>query len=64
VRGELILREIAFDAKTLFAIFVEEEDGGRPDNVKAVEAGWVLLYMDGRRKKVFFNEVRQFLIAV
>lgn len=64
VRCELILGEITFDPKTLFAVFIEDEDGGRPDYVKAAEGGRLLLYMDGRRKKVFFNEVRQFLIGV
>jgi len=64
VRDELILWEIAFDAKTLFGVFIKDEDRGRPENIKAVEAGWVLLYMDGHRKKVFFNEGRQFLIGV
>jgi hypothetical protein len=64
MRGKLVLRQIAFNAKALFAVLVEDEDRRSPDNVKAVEAGWVLLYVDGRREKVFFNEVCQFLIGV
>lgn len=64
MRGKLVFRQIAFDAKTFFAVFVEDEDRWGPDDLKAVEAGRILLDMNGGGEKVFFDEVRQFLICV
>jgi hypothetical protein len=53
---EFIFGEIAFDAVALLAIFVEDERGGRPHGVKAMEPCWILLDVNGERYVVLINE--------
>jgi hypothetical protein len=64
VRGKLVFWQITFDAKTLFAFFIEDEDRWGPDNLKAMEGGRILLDMNSGGEEVFFDEVGQFLIGV
>jgi hypothetical protein len=39
VRAELLLRQVALDARPLLAVRVQDEDRRRPQGVEAVEVG-------------------------
>lgn len=64
MRGKLVFGQIALDAKSLFAVLVEDQDGRRPEDVKAVKSGWVFLDMDGRGNKLFFDELCYLRVTV
>jgi len=64
LRGEFVLGQVAFDAMTLFAVFVEDEGGGRPEGIEAVEAGGVFLDVDGERDEFLVDEGRELRVAV
>lgn len=64
VSVKFVLRQIALDAKTLFAVLVKNEDGWRPEDVKTVKACRVFFDMDGRGDETFLDELLELGIGV
>src|SRR3974390_2661141 len=61
---EIAFRQIAFESRTLLAIAIKEEHRGRPNRIKAVEPGWVFLYVSFDRKEVFMDEICSLQIRI
>jgi hypothetical protein len=64
LRRELVFRQVALNAESLFAIFVENNNGWRPDRFKAPESGWVFLDVNSNGNEILFDERRELRIAV
>jgi len=62
--GKFVFGKIALDAKTFFAVLVENQDRRRPEDFKAVEGRRRLLDVEGCGNEVFLDVFRQLRIAV
>ena len=62
--GKLVFREIALNAKPFFAVFVEDENGRRPQDFKSVELRGLLFDVDGGGGEVVVDVLRQLRVAV
>ena len=56
--------KIAFQARTLLALAIEQEHRRRPDRIKAVKPCRVFLNVSFQRKEVFVDELRSLLIFI
>jgi len=61
---KLVFGQIAFNAKTLLAILVEDQNRRRPQNVETVEGCGIPFDMDGGGNETFFNELYQLGVSV
>jgi len=64
VGGKFVFGKVALDAKTLFAVLVENQDSRRPQDFKAVEGCGRLLDVEGCGNEVFLDVFCQLRIAV
>lgn len=64
VRRKLVARQIAFDAKTLFAVFVEDHDSRSPKDIKAVKLCRLLFDIDSGGNELLVDEGRQLSFAI
>jgi hypothetical protein len=64
VCGELVFWQIALNAEALLAIFIENDDGWRPDRFKPPEPGGILLDVNCDRNKVLFDERCELCVTV
>ena len=62
--GKFVFGKIALDAKTFFAVLVENQDRRRPEDFKAVEGRRRLLDVESCGNEVFLDVFRQLRIAV
>jgi hypothetical protein len=62
--SKLVLGQITFDAKTFFAVFVKDQNRGRPQDIETVEAGGIFFDMNRGGNKAFLNELCQLRIPV
>src|SRR6185312_6692832 len=62
--GEFLLRQIALNAETFLATFIEDDDGWCPDRFKPPEAGWIFLNVNSNGNEVLFDEGRELRVTV
>jgi hypothetical protein len=63
-RVEIAAGKVAFKSEALFAGAIEEQNGGRPDRVEAMEPSRVLLDVRFDRQEMRFDEIGRLLIPV
>ena len=62
--SKFLARKITFQAEAFHSAAIQEQDGGRPQYVKAVEVRGRLFDVDSDRKEVLIDEISNLLIGV